>query len=273
MSANPPQHAPALTAVVRLAADLGRAGPAQVRPQLLRGCRAILGADAVVLWRLSAGGMALVASDPSRLPADAVARLAADAAASPGLTPVGCGIDGYRGVCGGRPVLRTTGPGSSGGRLALSVHRAAGDGPFRPADAAAVRLLHETFAGQLDADEPPAADRLGRRQRQTLDLLLAGLCQKEIARHLGISPHTVHQYVKDLYRIHGVSSHAELLARLLVRTGAAAADDGVPAPATPPMPAAQMPPPAFANPPRPRGLDRSSRAVRRRMTVCPATRS
>jgi DNA-binding NarL/FixJ family response regulator len=69
---------------------------------------------------------------------------------------------------------------------------------------------------------PPAAtglDRpLSRRLRQTLDLLLAGEGEKQIALKLTLSPHTVHDYVKAVYRLFGVNTRAELLA-LWVKKG------------------------------------------------------
>lgn len=54
---------------------------------------------------------------------------------------------------------------------------------------------------------------LSPRQRQTLELLLAGNAEKQIASRLAISRHTVHVYVKSLYKRFGVCSRAELLAR------------------------------------------------------------
>ncbi|MDB4960383.1 MAG: transcriptional regulator, LuxR family [Myxococcales bacterium] len=48
--------------------------------------------------------------------------------------------------------------------------------------------------------------------RKTLDALLAGLTEKEIAHRRQLSTHTVHEYVKLLYTRLGVSSRAELLA-------------------------------------------------------------
>jgi DNA-binding CsgD family transcriptional regulator len=56
--------------------------------------------------------------------------------------------------------------------------------------------------------------RLPPRARQTLDQLLTGAADKEIAVRLGLSVHTVRQYVKTIlsaYRVHG---RAELIARV-----------------------------------------------------------
>jgi DNA-binding CsgD family transcriptional regulator len=57
------------------------------------------------------------------------------------------------------------------------------------------------------------AETLPPRHRQTLERLLAGDSEKQIAARLGISPHTVHQYVKALHKRFGVSSRGELLAK------------------------------------------------------------
>jgi DNA-binding CsgD family transcriptional regulator len=64
---------------------------------------------------------------------------------------------------------------------------------------------------------PSRSPTLTRRVRQALDLLLAGKSEKEVADLMGISPHTVHQYVKVLYREHRVRSRSELLVSLLAR--------------------------------------------------------
>jgi DNA-binding CsgD family transcriptional regulator len=53
------------------------------------------------------------------------------------------------------------------------------------------------------------------RLLRTLERLLAGESDKEIAQKLGISRHTVHEYVGDLYRRFGVSGRGELMAMLL----------------------------------------------------------
>ena len=55
--------------------------------------------------------------------------------------------------------------------------------------------------------------KLSRRKSQTLKCLLRGLSEKQIARELGISQHTIHVYVKELHKQFGVASRGELLAR------------------------------------------------------------
>lgn len=85
---------------------------------------------------------------------------------------------------------------------ALGLGRAAAVGPTPVPEPAAAS---DRPAGPVDALAP--------RHVQTLALLLDGFSEKEIARRLGISPHTVHQYIKDLYKRYAVSSRAELLAR------------------------------------------------------------
>jgi DNA-binding CsgD family transcriptional regulator len=58
---------------------------------------------------------------------------------------------------------------------------------------------------------------LSRRERQTLELLLSGDAEKQIATQLSISRHTVHVYVKSLYKRFGVNSRSELLAKWVRR--------------------------------------------------------
>ena len=61
----------------------------------------------------------------------------------------------------------------------------------------------------------PRGDGLAPRVRETLDRLLAGDSEKQIAARLGVSPHTVHVYVKSLYRHFDVCSRGELLSRFI----------------------------------------------------------
>jgi DNA-binding CsgD family transcriptional regulator len=62
----------------------------------------------------------------------------------------------------------------------------------------------------------PKQTSLSRRLWQTLEYLLDGCSEKEVARALAISCHTVHTYVKRLYLYFGVESRAELMARFVV---------------------------------------------------------
>ena len=63
----------------------------------------------------------------------------------------------------------------------------------------------------------PIADAvsLSPRMHQTLERLLAGDSEKQIAARLGLSRHTVHVYVKTLYRRFEVCSRGELFARFI----------------------------------------------------------
>ena len=56
-------------------------------------------------------------------------------------------------------------------------------------------------------------ERLSRRMEQTLRSLLGGDSEKQVAAKLGLSQHTVHVYVKQLYKKYAVSTRAELLAK------------------------------------------------------------
>lgn len=75
---------------------------------------------------------------------------------------------------------------------------------------------------QHPTDQPRSADansqlqiKLSPRLRQTLQRLLAGDSEKQVARHLALSKNTVHVYVKALYREYNVNSRGELLAKFV----------------------------------------------------------
>jgi DNA-binding CsgD family transcriptional regulator len=86
--------------------------------------------------------------------------------------------------------------------------------PFEPVHARLVRLFQEELARQLQLRPTgvPATDELSPRLREVLRRLLAGDGEKQVTAKLELSRHTVHQYVKALYRHFGVESRAELLA-------------------------------------------------------------
>lgn len=85
---------------------------------------------------------------------------------------------------------------------------AAGDPPLSPAIA---RRMLAFFNGPAT---PPDQDaELTGRETEVLRLIAKGMTQAETARLLGISPHTVTGYVKDLYHKLNVSSRAEAALR------------------------------------------------------------
>jgi DNA-binding CsgD family transcriptional regulator len=80
-----------------------------------------------------------------------------------------------------------------------------------------VRLFHFECYRRLDERRKVVAARtimesLPRRQREALKCLLRGDSEKRAAARMGVSPHTLHNYVKALYAAFEVSSRAELLA-------------------------------------------------------------
>ncbi|GIW75470.1 MAG: hypothetical protein KatS3mg104_0533 [Phycisphaerae bacterium] len=98
----------------------------------------------------------------------------------------------------------------------IGVHRGGQSQPFTPSDHRLLRLLHAELGrfwrkDVLDQTTDPART-LAPRLRQTLELLVQGLSEKQIAFRLEISPHTVHNYVKALHQRFRVSSRGELIA-------------------------------------------------------------
>jgi DNA-binding CsgD family transcriptional regulator len=61
----------------------------------------------------------------------------------------------------------------------------------------------------------PRVESLQPRLKKVLKQLLEGDSEKQVAYKLGLSPHTVHEYVKDIYRELEVSSRGELLAQFV----------------------------------------------------------
>ena len=58
----------------------------------------------------------------------------------------------------------------------------------------------------------PGRHSLSPREAEVLEWLKHGLSEKEVAEELGVSTHTVHTYVKGLYRVFQVRTRAELMA-------------------------------------------------------------
>ncbi|AKV01391.1 Transcriptional regulator, LuxR family protein [Labilithrix luteola] len=95
----------------------------------------------------------------------------------------------------------------------LSFMRAAADRPFSEEDRDVLHLVHLECAGLYV--EQRMGISLAPRVEATLEHLLTGATDKEIAVRLRLSPHTVRQYVKTIFQAYGVSSRAELIARSL----------------------------------------------------------
>lgn len=86
---------------------------------------------------------------------------------------------------------------------------------FRATEIELLKFLHAETAWVFD----DAFARLGlpAGTEAVLELMLVGLPEKEIARKLDKSFHTVHSHVKRVYRHFSVSSRPELIARLYDR--------------------------------------------------------
>ena len=99
----------------------------------------------------------------------------------------------------------------------LGLHRAWGDAAFAPAQHRLVRLLHVELGRLWKQDALKKArdpsQHLPPRLAQTLQELIVGSSEKQIALKLDLSRHTIHNYVKALHQRFGVSSRGELLAR------------------------------------------------------------
>ena len=89
------------------------------------------------------------------------------------------------------------------------------DGPFGDDD---LSLLAEVGAelrlriGTEFADASHPLAGLTHRRREALDALLRGLSEREAAAAMGVSAHTFHSHVRDLFTHFGVKSRAELQA-------------------------------------------------------------
>jgi DNA-binding CsgD family transcriptional regulator len=115
----------------------------------------------------------------------------------------------------------------------------------------------------LDSATKAVISKLTPRLRELLGLLLAGEGEKQIARQLSISRHTVHAHVKALYAAFQASSRAELLARFVappVLQGVSAASALT---VRPPPGAATKPQPVANRVPAPTASPRSRRPAPR----------
>jgi DNA-binding CsgD family transcriptional regulator len=101
----------------------------------------------------------------------------------------------------------------------LVLFRTLGDRQFAPRERRLIRLFHHELSEHLGKTlvyEPGGPFlALPPRLRQTLQCLIEGDGEKQAALRLGLSRHTLHDYVKEIYRRLGVSGRAELMALCL----------------------------------------------------------
>jgi DNA-binding CsgD family transcriptional regulator len=86
--------------------------------------------------------------------------------------------------------------------------------PTHRLDAIVAHLATSDLADAPDARLSRGIRQLSPREREILDLLLDGLRVAPIGRRLAISPHTVRNHIKAIFRKLGVHSQADLLDRL-----------------------------------------------------------
>ncbi len=97
----------------------------------------------------------------------------------------------------------------------LSLHRPWRDRPFSEGERLLVDLFYRECEFLHEEPRPSITEALPKRLRDTLAGLSKGLSEKEIAADLGLSQHTVHDYVKELHRRFGARSRGELMALLM----------------------------------------------------------
>jgi DNA-binding CsgD family transcriptional regulator len=98
----------------------------------------------------------------------------------------------------------------------ITLFRERGDRPYSVRERRLVFLMHREIGrliGTKLASFRTSSGCLPRRLAQVLAMLLQGRTERQIAAGLGLSPHTVHDHIKRLYRRFDVSSRAELAAR------------------------------------------------------------
>jgi DNA-binding CsgD family transcriptional regulator len=101
----------------------------------------------------------------------------------------------------------------SGRSIGIVQCRGWGGRAYTEVDRALVELYIEACARYLFP--PESARSLSPRQREVRRWLLDGAAPKQIAAQLGISIHTVNEYIHGIYCAEGVTTRAELLARAL----------------------------------------------------------
>ena len=99
----------------------------------------------------------------------------------------------------------------------FGLHRLWGEGDFGMREWRLIDFMNRElgwfYRRLLPLANGNALQSLSPRLRQTLDRLLAGLSEKQIAQKMDLSRHTVHDHVKALHNRLEVSNRAELMAK------------------------------------------------------------
>lgn len=102
---------------------------------------------------------------------------------------------------------------------ALGFHRRWGRERFTQSDVDLVESISESLGWMHHLVTSVEASQhvlsLSPRERQVVVLLIEGDSRKDVATKLGLSEHTVGDYVKEIYRKFSVNSRAELLAKFI----------------------------------------------------------
>jgi DNA-binding CsgD family transcriptional regulator len=104
--------------------------------------------------------------------------------------------------------------------ISLALLRAPKDEPFTERQSQLVDLCVSQMSWPFQPDDKPVDPRLASLQprlRKVMQHLLDGDGEKQVAAKLGLSRHTVHEYVKMIYQQLGVSSRSELLSQWVGR--------------------------------------------------------
>jgi DNA-binding CsgD family transcriptional regulator len=101
----------------------------------------------------------------------------------------------------------------------IGLHRATGERGFESREQHLLHICHDEIGRLTGTVLARKTERacLAPRLCQTLECLLDGDSEKQVASRLALSLPTVHQYVTALYRHFDVSSRAELLAHFIRR--------------------------------------------------------
>jgi DNA-binding NarL/FixJ family response regulator len=79
-------------------------------------------------------------------------------------------------------------------------------------------FIEEAAMGTPGPDDAPTTTPLSKREREILQMVANGATTKEVARDLGISPHTVKTHLERIFEKLGANDRAQAVA-IAIRTG------------------------------------------------------